>query len=99
VNEIGERLGTSRSLVKVSALSPESIGGDHRLGLKAVSAYWTTQFDLTQRRHGTLSQLRILQEEIFVPHIISIERSSSLLLEISCQRIFSHPSSVLRSTP
>jgi hypothetical protein len=59
--------------MKIRSLPPEGVGRDHRLGLKAVSADWTTQFDLTQCRHGTLALLLISQEEIFVPHIFSIE--------------------------
>jgi hypothetical protein len=62
--------------VKISALPSKGVGRDYRLGLKAVSADWTTQFDLTQRRHGTLVSLLISQEEIFVPDIISIKGST-----------------------
>jgi hypothetical protein len=59
--------------MKIGPLPSKGVGRDHRLGLKAVSADWTTQFDLTQRRHGTLASLLNSEEEIFVPHIISIE--------------------------
>jgi hypothetical protein len=73
MDEVCEGLRPCGSLMEVSALTAEGVGGDHRLGLKAVSTDWTTQFDLTQRRHGTLASLLNSLEEIFVPHTFSIK--------------------------
>jgi hypothetical protein len=51
--------------VKIRALSAEGVRGDHRLGLKAVSAHGTTQLDLAQRRHDTLIRLPFLKRGNF----------------------------------
>src|SRR5437588_901089 len=53
VDEIGKRLGTRSSLVKVSALPAEGIRRDYALGLELIVTHGTTELDLTQRCHGT----------------------------------------------
>jgi hypothetical protein len=57
MNEIRQRLCTSRSLMKIGSLSAESVCRRYRLGLKAVSAYRTAQYDFPQRRHDSLHYL------------------------------------------
>ncbi len=39
--EIGERLGAGSTLMKVRPFSTKGICRNHRLGLKAVTTYWT----------------------------------------------------------
>ncbi|HEX6575907.1 MAG TPA: hypothetical protein VF042_13135 [Gemmatimonadaceae bacterium] len=93
--------------MEVSSLSTEGIGSNHCLGLEAVSADWTTQFDLTQRRHGTLSSLldngrgnfcAIFNFNCGTISFFVESRVEKLLLKNFSQRIFSHPLSAPRST-
>jgi hypothetical protein len=76
VNEIGERLSTSRSLMKIRTLPAESVCRRYRLGLKAVSAYRTAQYDFPQRRHALSPLLAIFSiKEISMPPFIRKSRN------------------------
>jgi hypothetical protein len=97
MDEVSEGLCARSSLVKVGSLPAEGVGRNHRLGLEAVSANWTTQFDLPQRRHSPLASLLFHARGNFCARYKFNQRSSSLLLKKFSQRIFSHPSSALRS--
>src|SRR6185436_2359360 len=52
VNQIGERLSSRCSLVKVSALPAEGIRRDYALRLELVVTHGTTKLYRTQRCHG-----------------------------------------------
>jgi hypothetical protein len=47
MDEIGERLGTGCSLVKIGSLSAESVRRNHTLGLELFVAHGTKQLYLT----------------------------------------------------
>jgi hypothetical protein len=99
MNQVGEWLCSRCPLMEIRSLSAEGVGGDYRLGLKAVSADGTAQLDLTQCRHDTLFHHSSIRQRKYLCHVEFDLKKLSLLLIISGQRIFSHPSSVLRSTP
>jgi hypothetical protein len=67
MDEIGKGLSARRSLVKIRTLSTESVCRRYRLGLKAVSANRTAQYDFPQRRHDCLRACRFLVEGISMP--------------------------------
>lgn len=91
MNKIRERLSTSRSFMKIRALSSESVCRRHRLPLEAVPADGAAQHDLTQRRHGILQSSLLMTGGNFCATLQTKVVSLMPLLSFSCQRIFSHP--------
>jgi len=67
MDEIRQRLGSSSAFVKIGALSAECIRRDDRLGMKAVTADRTAEFDLTESSHKTSSRYMKSWKEISVP--------------------------------
>ena len=67
MDKVRERLGPSSTFVKIGAFSSEGIRRDDRLRMKAVTADWAAQFDLTESSHKTSSQYMKSWQEISVP--------------------------------
>jgi hypothetical protein len=100
MDEICERLSSCGSLMKIRSLSAKGVGCHHRLRPEAVSADWTAELYLTKRCHGIpLQYSPLIERGNFCAMQRFHSKALSLLLEISCKSIFSHPLSASRSTP
>jgi len=68
--EICQRLSSRRALMKVRALSAESVGRYDRLRLEAVSAGRTAEINLTQGCHNASIWYRLTMQGIFMPDLL-----------------------------
>jgi hypothetical protein len=94
MDEIGEGLSSSGSLMKISPFPAECIRRDHALRLELVVTHGTTKVDLTQRCHGwppLSSELRRNEREYLCHNFQNFFFGGiSALLRLWVDCIFSH---------
>jgi hypothetical protein len=102
MDEIGERLSSSSSLMEISPFASECICRNYTLRLELVVAHGTTKLYLTQRCHGCSSSLLRTsgkREGISVPQFQKLFFLRGIGLVESLGRLYLLASQKLRQAP